>query len=51
VSEVINALEKLAEYKESKENLRSAAKYFDEISAAAGLAVPWRKILAIADDA
>ena len=47
---VLEALEKLASYKESKNNLQSAAKYFDEISGAAGLNVPWREILGMVDD-
>jgi tetratricopeptide (TPR) repeat protein len=49
-TEVINALEKLATYNEPIDNWRSAVKYFDEISATAGLSVPWRKILGKADD-
>ncbi|WDD97891.1 toll/interleukin-1 receptor domain-containing protein [Thalassomonas actiniarum] len=48
---VIEALEKLVNYKESKGNLNSASKYFDEICDAVGLKVPWREILGMADDA
>ena len=49
-AEVVEALEKLADYKESKNNVQSAAKYFGEICAAAGLDVPWRQILGLAGD-
>lgn len=49
-AEVIDALQKLAGYRESKDNVQSAAKYFDEICNAANLDVTWRQILGMVGD-
>ena len=49
-AEVVDALQKLANFKESKQNMRSASKYFDEICTSANLAVDWRQILGMTGD-